>query len=106
MNIQSVSNDRYLAAFLKQPIVMDYALRQHPVFMFELYYASTASTNLSRLKDPKKQIAGEIITRYNNISAELVPFHFSSLWGSSRKLQGLRTDPIASIDLRRASVAA
>jgi hypothetical protein len=100
---------------------MDYALRQHPVFMFELYYASTSASNISRLKDPtidkwiqqlvrtldptqQKQIAGEIITRYNNVSAELVPFHFSSLWGASRKLQGLRTDPIASIDLRRASL--
>jgi peptide/nickel transport system substrate-binding protein len=122
INIQSVSNDRYLAAYLKQPIVMDYALRQHPVFMFELYYASTSASNISRLKDPtidkwigqlvrtldstqQKQIAGEIITRYNNMSAELVPFHFSSLWGASRKLQGLRTDPIASIDLRRASLS-
>jgi peptide/nickel transport system substrate-binding protein len=122
ITIQSVSNDRYLAAFLKQPIVMDFALRQHPVFMFELYYASTAGTNLSRLKDPKidawiaefvtaldparqKEIAGEIIHRYNENSAELVPFHFASLWGVSKRVSGIRPDPIASVDLRRASLA-
>jgi peptide/nickel transport system substrate-binding protein len=37
LNIQSVSNDQYLAAFLKQPIVMDFALRLHPLFMFQQY---------------------------------------------------------------------
>src|SRR5262249_14538839 len=53
LNIQSVSNDQYLAAFLKKPIVMDFGLRQHPLFMFQLYYASTSGSNLSRLHDAK-----------------------------------------------------
>lgn len=119
LEIESVSNDRYLQAFLKEPIVMDYALRQHPVFMFQLYYMSSSSVNLSRLKDDKidgwiteliqtvgedkqAEIGGEIIRRYNDVSAELNPFNFNSYWGGSKKLQGWQPNPISNLDLRTA----
>ena len=120
-NVKSVSNDQYLAAFLKQPIVMDYGLRQHPLFMFQLYYASTSGSNLSRLHDSKidawikefqatpkfskqKEIAGEIMRRYNDVSAELIPFHFASYFGAKKRVKGLRPQPFDSIDFRRAYI--
>jgi peptide/nickel transport system substrate-binding protein len=119
LNIKSVSNDQYLAAFLKKPIVMDFGLRQHPLFMFQLYYASTSASNLSRLHDAKidawinefqgtpssakqKEIAGEIITRYNNISAEIVPFHFNSYFAAKKTVKGMIRQPFDNIDFRRA----
>lgn len=122
LNIESVSNDRYLQAFLKEPILMDYALRQHPIFMFQLYYMSTSSVNVSRLKDEKidawinelirtvdtakqTELGGEIIRRYNDVSAELNPFNFNSYWGGSKNLQGWKTNPISNIELRTASLA-
>jgi len=122
LNVQSVSNDQYLAAFLKKPIVMDFGQRQHPLFMFQLYYASTSGSNLSRLKDAKidgwikefqsalsfakqKELANEIIRRYNDVSAELVPFHFESYFGAKKRVQGLRPQPFDEIDFRRAYLA-
>jgi peptide/nickel transport system substrate-binding protein len=121
-NIKSVSNDQYLAAFLKKPIVMDFATRLHPLFMFQQYYASTSASNLSRLHDHKidawikefqataslgkqKQIAGEIIHRYNNVSAELVPFHFTSYFARKKNVHGLVPQPFANIDFRGAYLA-
>jgi peptide/nickel transport system substrate-binding protein len=122
LNIQSVSNDQYLAAFLHKPIVMDFAVRQHPLVMFQLYYASTSGSNLSRLKDTKidawinefqstpnfakqKELANEIIRRYNDVSAELIPFHFASYFGAKRRVKGLRTQPFDNIDFRQAYLA-
>jgi peptide/nickel transport system substrate-binding protein len=122
LNVQSVSADQYLAAFLKKPIVMDYASRQHPLFMFQLYYASTSGSNLSRVKDAKidgwikefqstavfakqKELANEIIRRYNDVSAELIPFHFASYYGSKKRVKGLRPAPFSQIDFRRAYLA-
>jgi peptide/nickel transport system substrate-binding protein len=122
LNVQSVSNDQYLAAFLKKPIVMDYGQRQHPLFMFQLYYASTSASNLSRLKDAKidgwikefqatpklakqKELANEIIRRYNDVSAELIPFHFAAYFGSKKRVHGLRPRPFSNIDFRRAYLA-
>jgi ABC-type transport system substrate-binding protein len=119
LNIKSVSNDQYLAAFLKQPIVMDFYARQHPLFMFQLYYASTSGSNTARLHDAKidawinefqstpsfakqKELAGEIITRYNNVSAEIVPFHFTSYFAAKKAVQGMRPQPFDNIDFRRA----
>jgi peptide/nickel transport system substrate-binding protein len=122
LNIKSVSLDQYLAAFLKQPIVMDNALRQHPLFMFQLYYASTSPSNLSRLHDAKidawinefqsttsfakqKELAGEIIRRYNDVSAELVPFHFTSYFACKKTLKGATPQPFDYIDFRKAYFA-
>ncbi len=122
LNVKSVSNDQYLAAFLHKPIVMDFGQRQHPLFMFQLYYASTSGSNLSRLKDAKidgwikefqstpkfakqKELANEIIRRYNDVSAELIPFHFSAYYGAKKRVHGLQATPFSNIDFRKAYLA-
>lgn len=122
LEIQNVSNDRYLEAFLKEPIVMDYYLRQHPMVMFQLYYLSSSSSNTTRLKDAQidgwigelikttdeakqKEIGGEIIRRYNDVAAMLNPFNFASYWGGSSSLQGWTPNPISNVEIRTASLA-
>ena len=114
ITIKNVSSDRYLKAFLKEPIVMDYALRQHPAIMFDLYFISTSPQNLSRLKDEKidkwvkefkgttsrrrqKALAHAILHRYNNVSAEIVPFHFDNYWPHKKRVRGLKTHPLSSV---------
>ena len=116
MTIQSVSNDDYINAFLNKPIVMDYYLRLHPVGMFEQYYAS-GPNNTARLKDTQiddwikqikatkdeakqKQIAGEILHRYNETAALIVPFHFSTLWPHKKRVGGITINPMFNIDFR------
>jgi peptide/nickel transport system substrate-binding protein len=122
MDLQSVSNDRYLSAFLNEPIVMDYYLAQHPVGMFELYYASGSDSNTTRYKDPEidawlaelkstvdearqQELAHEIVHRYNERAAEIVPFHFDDLWPYKTRVQGLIPHPMMRIDFREASIA-
>jgi peptide/nickel transport system substrate-binding protein len=120
MTIQSVSNDQYLSAFLVKPVLMDYYLRLHPVTMFEQYYAS-GPNNTTRLKDDQidgwikelkgtldvnkqKQIAGEILHRYNDIAAEIVPFHFNSPWPYKKRVKNIALDPMTNIDFRGVSL--
>ena len=122
LDIQSVSADRYIEAFLNEPIVMDYYLRQHPMVMFQLYYLSSSTSNTTRLKDdqidgwineliktidPAKQaeIGGEIIRRYNDVAAMLNPFNFASYWGGAGNLQGWTANPISNVEIRTASLA-
>jgi ABC-type transport system substrate-binding protein len=122
MTIQSVSNDAYIAAFLHAPIVMDYYLRLHPVTMFEQYYASSSPSNTTRLKDDKidgwikeleatldlnkqKQLTGEIIHRYNEVAAEIVPVHFSQFGAKKKRVNSLTIDPMTGYDLRETSLA-
>jgi len=119
--IQSVSNDRYLKAFLNEPIVMDYYLRQHPVLTFELYYASGVQ-NTTRLNDQQidgwvaelkkeldltrqKEIAGDIIRRYNEIAAEIVPFHFDDLWAHKTRVTNLVLSPMAKFEFAQIQLA-
>jgi peptide/nickel transport system substrate-binding protein len=121
-DIQSVSADRYIEAFLNEPIVMDYYLRQHPMVMFQLYYLSSSTSNTTRLKDaqidtwinelisttdPAKQaeMGGEIIRRYNDKAAMLNPFSFASYWGGSGNLEGWTPNPISNVEIRTASLA-
>lgn len=121
-DIQSVSSDRYIEAFLKEPIVMDYYLRQHPMVMFQLYYMSSSTSNTTRLKDEKidgwitelikttdtakqAEIGGEIIRRYNDVAAMLSPFNFASYWGGAGTLQGWTANPISNVEIRTASLA-
>jgi peptide/nickel transport system substrate-binding protein len=121
MTIQSTDNDTYIAAFLVKPIVMDYGLRLHPVTMLEQYAASASGSNLSRLKDAQvdtlltqvkstadvskqKQIMGELIHRYNDVSAEINPFHFSNLWPIKKRAKGIIIDPMTVIDFREATL--
>ncbi len=121
-DIQSVSEDRYITAFLNEPIVMDYYLRQHPLVMFQLYYLSSSTSNTTRIKDAQidgwigelikttnlakqAEIGGEIIRRYNDVAAMLNPFNFDSYWGGSNNLQGWTTNPISNLELRTASLA-
>lgn len=116
MTIQSVSNDQYLGAFLVKPVLMDYYLRLHPVTMFEQYYAS-GPNNTTRIKDDQidgwikelkstlddakqKQLAGEILHRYNDIAAEIVPFHFSTLWPYKKRVKNITLDPMTNLDFR------
>jgi hypothetical protein len=47
-------------------------------------------------------LAGEIIIRYNNVSAELVPFHFTNYFAHKTRLRGLVPQPFANIDFRKA----
>lgn len=114
LDIQNVSSDRYLKAFLNEPIVMDYGLRQHPAVMFDLYFISTSPQNLSRLKDAKidkwvkefkattskkrqKALAYSILHRYNNVSAEIIPFHFDDYWPYKKRLRGLKPHPLSNV---------
>ena len=109
LTIQSVSNDRYLEAFLNEPIVMDYYGRQHPAVHFDLYYHS-GPQNTTRLNDEQvdawveefkttldpelqKELAGQIIHRYNEVAAEIVPFHFDDLWAHKLRVQNLILHP-------------
>lgn len=119
--IQSVSNDRYLKAFLNEPIVMDYYLRQHPVLAFDLYYAA-GTQNTTRLNDQQinswvaelketldeakqKELAGEIIKRYNEIAAEIVPFFFDDLWAYKNRVQNLIPQPMSKFEFAQIQLA-
>lgn len=121
ITIQSVSNDRYLAAFLNEPIVMDYYGRQHPAVHFDLYYHS-GPQNTTRLNDPQvdsmvdefkrtldparqKELAGEIIRRYNDIAAEIVPFHFDDLWAHKNRVQNLVLSPYSRFEYSQIQLA-
>lgn len=122
IEIASVSNDRYLQAFLNEPIVMDYGLAQHPVTMFELYYASDSPSNLSRYKDPEiddwlsqlksttdpslqAELSGSIIKRYAERAAEVCPFHFDDFMAHKQHVQGLVAHPMMKLDFRGVSIA-
>jgi len=122
MTIQSVSNDAYIAAFLHAPIVMDYYLRLHPVTMFEQYYASTSDSNTTRLKDSQidgwikelkatvdvskqQELSGEIIKRYNDIAAEIVPVHFGQYAARKKKITGLKINPMTDYDFRETALS-
>lgn len=114
IEIENVSSDRYLKAFLNEPIVMDYGLRQHPSVMFDLYYLSSSPQNLSRLKDAKidkwirefkatpsrarqTTLAQAIIRRYTQVSAEIVPFHFFDYWPHKKRVKGLTPHPLSNV---------
>lgn len=122
VTIQSVSNDRYLKAFLNEPIVMDYYLRQHPILTFDLYYAA-GPQNTTRLNDEQingwvselkrtldgarqKELAGEIIKRYNEIAAEIVPFHFDDLWAHKTRVENLVLQPMSKFEFAKIQLAA
>jgi peptide/nickel transport system substrate-binding protein len=121
LQINSVSNDRYLKAFLNETIVMDYALRQHPVLAFDLFVASTGGANTARLKEAKvdrwiselkattnpakqRELSGEIIRRYATFAAEIIPFQFDVPWPYKKRVKGIRPDPMSNIDFRRVSL--
>jgi peptide/nickel transport system substrate-binding protein len=114
IEIQNVSTDRYLKAFLHEPIVMDYGLRQHPTVMFDLYYLSSSPQNLSRLKDAKidrwikelkatpsrtrqTAIGRAIVRRYTNVSAEIIPFHFFDYWPHKKRVKNLIAHPLSNV---------
>jgi peptide/nickel transport system substrate-binding protein len=121
LEIESVSNDRYLQAFLNEPIVMDYYKAQHPVTMFELYYASTSESNTARYKDPEiddwlgqlkattdaalqAELAASIIKRYNERAALICPFHFDDLVTHKTRVTGLAAEPMARLDFRNVAI--
>ena len=121
--IASVSSDRYDSAFLSEPILMDFAPRQHPSFMFDLFMSPASDLNVSRVEDPKlerlikefsstldearqKEISGEVIRLYDEVAAELIPVHFSELWPYKKRVVGLEANPMCRIDLRKAGFAA
>lgn len=121
MTIQSTDNDTYIAAFLNKPIVMDYGLRLHPVTEMETFYYSGSGSNLSRLKDPQidswlaevkatadvakqKEIMGALMHRYNEVSAEVNPFQFSTYLAHKKRVKGLILDPMTTLQFREATL--
>jgi peptide/nickel transport system substrate-binding protein len=115
--IESVSINRYNQAFVHEPIVADYALRQHPALYFALFYQSKSPVNTTRLRSAKvdslikqfsatldpagqKRVAGDIITTYNDIAAEIVPFQFDTLWMYKKRVKGMISNPMSNIDFR------
>jgi peptide/nickel transport system substrate-binding protein len=122
IEIENVSSDRYLKAFLHEPIVMDYGLRQHPSVMFDLYYLSSSPQNLSRLKDTKidkwiaefkatpsrsrqKTLGQAIVRRYTQVSAEIIPFHFFDQWPHKKRVKGLEAHPLTNVVYKKLWIA-
>jgi peptide/nickel transport system substrate-binding protein len=122
MTINSVDVNAYGAANLVKPVVMDSGLRLHPVIEVEQFYASRSGLNVSRIRDQQidqwlvevkstvdvskqKQVMSDLLHRYNDISAEINPFHFTNLWPVKKRIKGIVVDPMTVFDFREATLA-
>jgi peptide/nickel transport system substrate-binding protein len=122
VSIDNLDPDAWNSDFLKVPIFCDTYGRQHPIIMATSFMLSTSPANTTRLKDaqidawigevqktlsrPKQiEIFGEILTRYNDVAAEIIPNWFNQPWVAGAKVKGLVFTPTDLVDMRRVYLA-
>jgi peptide/nickel transport system substrate-binding protein len=120
--INNLDVDAWNSLFLKVPIFCDSYARQHPIIMATSFMLSTSPSNTCQIKDAKidawidevqrttdrakqVEIFGEIITRYNDVAAEIVPNWFNQPFVAGPKVKGLVFSPSEYVDLRQAYLA-
>ena len=58
------------------------------------------------LSRPKQiEIFGEILKRYNDVAAEIIPNWFNEPWVAASKVKGLEFTPTDLVDMRRVYLA-
>jgi peptide/nickel transport system substrate-binding protein len=122
VSIANLDVDAWNSLFLKVPIFCDTYARQHPIIMATSFMLSTSPSNTSQIKDSKLdawilevqrtldrnkqvEIFGDMIRRYNDVSAEIIPNWYNQPWVASPKLKGLVFSPSEYVDLRRVYLA-
>jgi peptide/nickel transport system substrate-binding protein len=120
--VQSVPAGEFFGkVYLNRQYVVNYYQPQHPSLILPQVVGTNGIYNTAHLSDAKidgwlaeaqattdsgrqKELIGEVLRRYNDISSTLLPFHFYNYWPAKARLAGAATHWSDALDLRNAYV--